>query len=617
MLDSFRTNMRTLALGIVIVIGFIFAFSGTGTMFLTGNSGDAAVVVGGEIVREIDVLRSISRQKQRILSENEGIDPSVLDDSLIRPSAVEQLISRQLLVQASGDRRMTVSPREVDQYILDIESFQTDGVFDQDLYKFAILNQGYTSADFKQQVKNDMLIQQLVQGLTDTAFTTDGELAALAAVTEQQRNYYYLTVPADEISSSITLSEAQVNEFYEVNKASYQTEPKVSVDYIELSSDILADPALITEDLVAARFEEEILSRDMAESRQAAHILLEDPSVELVAEIQAKLDDGQDFARLASEYSVDFGSAETGGDLGYTSGDTFPEEFEKALKSLSIGSVSNPVKTDSGTHFIKLLDIQQQSFVLADETPRITRDLMLEATTDTLVAKLELLKELSFNAESLAEVAEDVGLEMVTSEAFTQSGGEGVAAIPSVVRAAFSAEVVEDEFASEVIDLGNDRYVVVKLNEYYEARQQELAEVRDLLEATYTQQLVEETLADKGAGLAARVEAGESIEVVAKSEGLDWQVGISMTRRSRDVNSEINAKIFSLPVPADDGSVQTFSTSSGDLIVSSLINVTPGDVSALSSDEKASLASATLSINGNRDIQAFEAIVRADTEIVQ
>ena len=617
MLDSFRTNMRSFALGIVIVIGFIFAFSGTGTMFLSGNSGDAAVVVGGEIIREIDVLRSISRQKQRILSENEGLDPSVLDDSLIRPSAVEQLISRQLLVQASGDRRMTVSPREVDQFILDIESFQTDGVFDQDLYKFAILNQGYTSADFKQQVKNDMLIQQLVQGLTDTAFTTDGELAALAAVTEQQRNYYYLTVPADEIRSSITLSEAQVNEFYEANKASYQTEPKVSVDYIELSSDILADPTLITEDLVAARFEEEILSRDMAESRQAAHILLEDPADELVAEIQAKLDDGQDFARLASEYSVDFGSAETGGDLGYTSGDTFPEEFEKALKSLSIGSVSNPVKTDSGTHFIKLLDIQQQSFVLAEETPRITRDLMLEATTDTLVAKLELLKELSFNAESLAEVAEDVGLEMVTSEAFTQAGGEGIAAIPSVIRAAFSTEVVEDKFASEVIDLGNDRYVVVKLNEYYEARQQELTEVRDLLETTYTQQLVEETLADKGASLAARVEAGETIEVVAKSEGLDWQVGMSMTRRSRDVNSEINAKIFSLPVPADDGSVQTFSTSSGDLIVSSLINVTPGDVSALSSDEKASLASATLSINGNRDIQAFEAIVRAGTEIVQ
>jgi peptidyl-prolyl cis-trans isomerase D len=206
---------------------------------------------------------------------------------------------------------------------------------------------------------------------------------------------------------------------------------------------------------------------------------------------------------------------------------------------------------------------------------------------------------------------------MVTSEAFTQAGGEGVTAIASVIRAAFSAEVVEDKFASAVIDLGSDRYVVVKLNEYYEARQQELAEVRDRLEVTYTQQIVEKTLADKGAVLAARVEAGETIEVVAKSEGLDWQVGMSMTRGSRDVNSEINAKIFSLPVPKGDSFVQTFSTSSGDLIVSSLVKVTPGDVSVLSNTEKANLASATLSINGNRDIQAFEAMVRAGTEIVQ
>ena len=141
--------------------------------------------------------------------------------------------------------------------------------------------------------------------------------------------------------------------------------------------------------------------------------------------------------------------------------------------------------------------------------------------------------------------------------------------------------------------------------------------MRDLLEVTYTQQLVEKTLADKGAALAARVEAGETVEIVAKSEGLDWQVGMSMTRRSRDVNSEINAKMFSLPVPKGDSFVQTFSTSSGDLIVSSLVKVTPGDVSVLSNTEKASLASATLSINGNRDIQAFEAMVRADTEIVQ
>ena len=64
MLDSFRTNMRNLALGIVVVIGFIFAFSGTGTLFLTGNLTDTAAVVGKVEIPEIDVIRAINNQRR-------------------------------------------------------------------------------------------------------------------------------------------------------------------------------------------------------------------------------------------------------------------------------------------------------------------------------------------------------------------------------------------------------------------------------------------------------------------------------------------------------------------------------------------------------------------------
>ena len=68
---------------------------------------------------------------------------------------------------------------------------------------------------------------------------------------------------------------------------------------------------------------------------------------------------GVEFALLAMDYSEDFGSAESGGDLGYTSGETFPEAFEKALAGLEVGQVSEPINTDAGTHFIKLLDIKK------------------------------------------------------------------------------------------------------------------------------------------------------------------------------------------------------------------------------------------------------------------
>ena len=97
----------------------------------------------------------------------------------------------------------------------------------------------------------------------------------------------------------------------------------------------------------------------MANPRRVAHILLSEPTTEVIEEIQVKIDAGVDFAVLAKDYSEDFGSAESGGDLGYTSGDTFPEAFEIALAGLDLGQVSEPINTHAGTHFIKLLDIKK------------------------------------------------------------------------------------------------------------------------------------------------------------------------------------------------------------------------------------------------------------------
>ena len=51
MLDSFRNNMRGIATVIVVFIGGIFAFTGTGSLFVSGVGADTALVVNGEKVR--------------------------------------------------------------------------------------------------------------------------------------------------------------------------------------------------------------------------------------------------------------------------------------------------------------------------------------------------------------------------------------------------------------------------------------------------------------------------------------------------------------------------------------------------------------------------------------
>ncbi|MDG1164145.1 MAG: SurA N-terminal domain-containing protein [Porticoccaceae bacterium] len=617
MLDSFRSNMRGIATVIVVFIGGIFAFSGTGSLFISGTGAEAVLIVNDESVSALRVQQVLSSEKQRILRSNEGLDPALLDDELIRPQVIQQLIARKVIAQSASEQGLGVSSKAVSELLLATEGFQSDGRFNQEVFQFVIRNQGYTSATFVEMVKEDLLIQQFIQGLSNTNFVTEGELANLASFTEQERDYYYLTLPMKPIVDAIDISDQQIADHYHQSKDQYQTQVQVSVESIELSASELAAEQTVTEKQIQARFDQEAESINTADSLQAAHILLTDPDAEILQEIRGKLDAGGNFAALAKEYSDDFASADAGGELGFTTGDTFPEAFETALAALEIGQVSAAVETDAGTHFIKLLDRQQETFELSAEGSRIEQELLREAASDLLVEKLEMLKELSFNSETLAEVAADLGLEAQVSEPFSRVGGAGVAAFPAVVKAAFSSEVLEDKYASEVLDLGDERYVVIKLQEYFPARQKELDEVKVNVAAALRGSIAQQTAEEQGGALLARVEAGESVEAVAKSAGLEWQAAQNVKRVDRSVNEEVKAAVFQLDAPADKPTIKGFSARNGDYIVASLQTVTSGDASKLSQEQKSSLIYTLQSTNSSRDLAAYQASLLAEAEVNQ
>ena len=616
MLDSFRHNMKGIAFGIVILIAIVFAFSGIGSLSMSGSGADTAVTVNGEKVTELSVLRAISSEKRRILSENEGLDAALLQDELIRPQVVEQIIGRRLFSQAAKSAGMGVSSRTTSKLLLGTPAFQSDdGRFDQDLYLYTIRAQGYTSGTFLEMLKDDLLVEQYVRGFVASSFITGNELDLIASITEQQRDYYYLTLPLQPAVDAVELSDEQIAAYYEANKQRYQAAEQVVIDYIELSPELFSATQNVAEKQVRARYEEQRDSLESTTSRQAAHILLAEPSDAVLTEISDKLAAGEGFAALAKEYSEDVGSADFGGDLGYTSGDTFPESFEAALESLQVGEVSAPVSTDSGTHLIKLLDIQEQTVDFDSERARIEQELITELTDVWLVEKLANLKELSYNAENLSQIAADLGLTAQVSEPFTRAGAAGISANPAVLKAAFSSEVFEDSYASEVLDLGNDRYLVLKLNKAIPARQKDLAEVQGAVVASLTDQLARASLAARGAELLARVDSGEKIEAVAKAQDLDWQVVLDAKRSTGGLNSEIKRFAFQLPATATEDLVESFYSRSGDFVVVALTGVDAGDSSKLSKEQKASLSYAGVSSTGGRELQAVQQSLLSDADI--
>ncbi|MFT7123549.1 MAG: peptidyl-prolyl cis-trans isomerase D, partial [Bermanella sp.] len=146
MLDSFRNNMRGIATVIVVFIGGIFAFTGTGSLFVSGVGADTALVVNGEKVSALVVQQATRQQRNRILQANEGLDPALLDDELLRPQVIKDLIDRKVIAQTAQGQGMAISSKAVSELLVETAAFQTDGKFDQDQFQYAIRNLGYTTA---------------------------------------------------------------------------------------------------------------------------------------------------------------------------------------------------------------------------------------------------------------------------------------------------------------------------------------------------------------------------------------------------------------------------------------------------------------------------------------
>lgn len=618
MLENFRTNLRGLALGITIVIAVIFALSGTGTLFLETPGSETALVVNGEKISERDFQIAMAAEKNRILGQNPDLDQALLDDQQIRPLTVQRLVSRKVLAQSAKDQDFAVSAKLINEIIMGVEQFQTDGKFDQDKFRFSTRNQGYaSSADFMNMLRGDLLVQQFSVGILNSSFVTESELSALATVTEQKRDFYYTKLPIQPLKDQAKVTEQAIADHYQLTSDQYVTQRQVAVQYIELNPQMLMGSQQVTEEQIQARFDLEAESADIDSSRRAAHILLEDAADSLIAELQEKIDAGINFADLAKQYSNDFATANNGGDLGFTTGETFPEAFEAALAVLEIGQVSAPISTEAGVHFIKLLEIQESTFLLDEQRQRITEDLRRELAEDLLVAKLEQLKELSFNAENLDEVAQELDLSALVTEPFPVTGGSGIAALPAVVKAAYSPEVLEDGYASEVLDLGNDRYIVIKLQEDIAARQLTLEEVSSQVKDSLVVSVAQKQLEAQGETLLQRITSGESVEDVANSLGLDWQVVKDSKRGDLSVDSQVNAFAFELPSNRQEPVVDSFYAANGDFVVLKLTQVTLGDYGAMGAQEKNMLRSIVEPTYSGREILSYQATLINQADVVQ
>ncbi|EGG99901.1 Peptidyl-prolyl cis-trans isomerase ppiD [gamma proteobacterium IMCC2047] len=150
-IQSIKDNSQGMIAKIIVGL-IVLTFALFGVDAIVGNSGGSskAAVVNGDEISEFELLRAADFFKRRMLQEmGANADPDLIDDQLVRARALEELIQRQLLLQAADEQAIFVANGRVDQAILQNESFQTNGVFDRNIYEYTLRNLQMTPVDYK------------------------------------------------------------------------------------------------------------------------------------------------------------------------------------------------------------------------------------------------------------------------------------------------------------------------------------------------------------------------------------------------------------------------------------------------------------------------------------
>ena len=623
MLQTMRQSTQSTAAKVIIgLIVLSFAAFGLETL-LPGGAGTSVAEVNGEEITPFALQEAITQQKRQLISIlGEDIDPALLDDERLRPRALDSLVQRALFLQKTAALQLVASGAQVSQSITSIEAFQFNGEFSPDAYKSVLANAGYTLERFRRAQADDIVLAQLQAAISESEFVTPTELSATANVMAEERDVRFLVVPDNTLLDDSALSDDALRAFYTDNASLFFTQEQLIVDYIELNPgdfDVAVDDAVVREQYEAVKDEYQV-----SEQTRVSHILLMKNEEETdqdftnrLLTVTDQLDDGVDFADVAAALSDDLGSAAMGGELGFTDGTTFPDAMEEAIAELVLpGDISAPVETDAGTHIIRLEERIDGTSVSYETVKAELRDSIEAAEAErALLVAVEELRDAAFNAADLSGPADALGVTVMRSDAFTVEAGQGVFSDARLRAAAFAEDVKVDGNNSDVLELAERRFVVVRVHEVRPPQTAPFREVETEVIELLRSELQTAALSGIQSTAQDALESGETLEEVARTLGLDWRVELAATRLVSQLPRPVLDAAFSMRA-GETTQLRTVSIPGEGYAVVQLARVAPGSVDALSVGERGQLSSRRATEQQQVSFSEFMLFQRNESDIV-
>lgn len=417
-----------------------------------------------------------------------------------RQTMLDRLVEQAYLSEGMKKMGLAISVEQVKAVILAEATFQENGTFSKKKYETYLKNQNVSEEALVQNLQEQFSLQSLINTIQAGSIFSDtqiNQVVSLFAATHIVRSV--VINPADYVKK-MTVTDEVLQKFYQEHQANYLIPAAAKIEYIKLSAAQLANKQRVSDEEAKQYFDSNQKQYAKPE-RDVAHILLKFPdgadaaekekikvkAAKVLAEVKAN---PNEFAKLAQKYSQDTLSAQNGGNLGFFAQDgLMVKPFEEAAFTLKPGEISDLVETQFGYHILKVIAVKDAP-KFAEVKDEVIAQLKQQKAAKLFNLEVGKLKDSVFaNVKELNTTAKQLGLAVEQDDQWISKEIAAQAKLPEkLVMAIFSDDVFKNKHNSEVIDLGEQTVMVVRVKETRAARTIGFAEAKPSVEKAFIAQ---------------------------------------------------------------------------------------------------------------------------------
>ena len=555
MLQLIRDKSQGLIVGfIVFLISLTFALFGIQSYF-TGQSDVIVAEVDSHEITLTDLINRIKTIRQQTEDDLQTqTDPDLWSSDFIKLQTLNLMIDEVVLDQTITDAGIRISDESLVNKLKDVDAFYDESGFSRERYESLLTRTGTTVKEFESNVASDVLRSHVKLGILGSEFSTDSENSFLFQLRNQKRDISLALIKISKNSNDIVATEPEVKQYYQENKESYKTTEKVALQYLKLSREaIKSSLPKIDEDSLRDIYSANLATYSTPETRSIEYLLVQENNSSETKERSKIIDNifnqaakGRSFSEIAQtiddSIEIEIDSVEN------LNRSDLPVSLSDVVFALSdIGSVSNPINTEFGTHFVKLNGVNPTVILPFDEVKvEIMKDELDRRADQVYFERAELMAELAFeNPDSLDVVSSTLEITPQETELVTKKQLVNEFRIPSVLKI-FNDDVLVNRYNSEPVETPDDNIFIFRVKKHEKATIPEFKNVQEQVKQNFIETQLKEATIELAEAVITELREFGGQSTLFQNKKLSWKTNKSIGRYSDMLPINVRNKAFAV-----------------------------------------------------------------------